>query len=223
MEPKRIIFLSSSLVNLAQIFAKEHPEYLVFLIHDRAFPFTYDELENFHSFAFSKQRLYERNPQQYFDELGIYVTDFSPSLVITNNYTKLLPMSFIEFLHFRLPEVTLINIHHGDLSVTDKNGKMAFSGMYGSIRQLLDEARLVSTIHKIEDQGMDTGTHLKLSHPTTLKELKQKQFIHQREDLINLRTKNQVISFHERTKVLRPLQQVVKEILGEEENQSNSR
>lgn len=216
-ESRNIVFLSSSLVNLAKIFAENHLEYDVFLVLDRRFPYDVEdeELDNFYSYVFDKRKLFEKNREQYFDSLGVYVTDLEPDIIITDNFTKLLPKSFVDFMKFRNPRTKIINIHHGDLSVMDKSGNMEFKGLNADVKQMLTEEKLVTTIHLIEDEGMDTGERLAFSHPTTLKELKARKFFHKKEDILNLRIRNVVISYHERSKVLKLLGRVVEDLIKE--------
>jgi folate-dependent phosphoribosylglycinamide formyltransferase PurN len=209
---KHIVFLSSSYVNLAKMFAKEYPNYDIFLIIDRKFPFEIEDLDNFYTYTFDKSKIYDIDKERYFDNLGIYINEFDPDLIITNNYTKLIPNSFLDFLKFTRPKVKVLNIHHADLRI-EEEGKMKFSGLNADIKEILDEAMIISTIHRITDQGMDTGERLAFSHETTVKELKIKSLLHKPEDMLNFRTRNIVRSYHERTKVLHLLHKVVEKEL----------
>ena len=210
---KHIVFLSSSYVNVAKLFAKEYPDFDVFLILDRKFPFEIEDLDNFYTYTFDKSKMYERDKERYFDNLGIYVNEFEPDLIITNNYTKLIPNSFMDFLKFTRPHVKILNIHHADLRILDENNEMKFKGLNAEIKEMLDEAMIITTIHRITDESMDTGERLAFSHETTIKELKTKSLLHKPEDMFNFRTKNIVRSYHERTKVLHLLHKVVEKEL----------
>jgi folate-dependent phosphoribosylglycinamide formyltransferase PurN len=210
---KKIIFLSSSYVNLAKFFASENKEYDVFLIIDRKLPFEIEDLDNFYTFNFDYNKLFERDRSKYFDNLSLFINKFEPDLIVTNNYTKLLPKSFIDFFKFT-KNLDIINIHHADLRIKDDNGDMRYKGLTGDIKQFLDEGMFISTIHKIENEKIDEGEKLAFSHETTFKELKQKGIFSKKEDIFNLRRKNLAISYHERTKVLNPLKKVVSNLIN---------
>ena len=203
---KNILFLSSSFVNLAKLLALNSKDYDVFLLLDRRFPFHIEdeELDNFYVFTFDKHKLFEKDREKYFDNLGIYLMQFEPDMIITDNFTKILPKSFIDFIHFRFPKTPIINIHQGDLNCIE-NGKMSFSGLNGDVKEILEKETMSSVIHYIEDEQIDTGEQIFTSHPTTLKELKQKGLLHKREEIINYRIRNVVRSYHLRTKVLNNL------------------
>lgn len=201
-ERKKILFLSSSFVNLAKLFAENNTDFDVFLILDRRFPFEIQEHDNFYVYFYDKNKIFEKNKEKYFDELGVYVDEFEPNFVVCNNYKKLLPQSFIDFMKFRDKNRQILNVHHGDLRIEDENKDMRFKGLNSDVKQFLDEAMIISTIHKIEDDGMDTGKQLAYSHETTLKELKRKGFVNKKEEILNFRIRNVILSYHERTKVL---------------------
>lgn len=207
---KNVVFLSSSFVNIARMFAENNPDKDIFLILDRKFPFEYDEgLDNFYVFIFHKSKIFEKNKDRYFDNLLVFVQDFEPDVIITNNYTKLLTKNFIDFIKFRNSNIKLLNIHHADLRILDNSGDMMFKGLKADMRQMLDEAMIISTIHLIEDEKMDTGKKLGFSYETTLKELKQKGIFRKKEDILNYRLRNVTLSYHERTKVLGLLTKIV--------------
>lgn len=206
---KNIIFLSSSFVNIAKMFAENNKDYDVFLIIDRKFPIEFEDLDNFYTFTFNKSKLFDKDKERYFDNLALYILEYEPDFIITNNYTKLLTKSFIDFMKFQSPKLKIINIHHADLRILDENNDLRFKGMSADIKQMLDEGMLISTIHLIENQEMDTGKQLAYSHETTLKELKQKGLFNKKEDILNLRLRNVAISYHERTKVLKLLRKVL--------------
>lgn len=206
---KKIVFLSSSFVNLAKLFAENNSDYDVFLIMDRRFPFEIQESDNFYVYIYDKNKIFERNRNKYFDELGVYVDDFEPEIVVCNNYKKLLPQSFIDFMNFRNKTRKIINIHHGDLRIKDEKDNMLFAGLNSDVREFLDEAMIISTIHLIEDGGMDTGKQLAFSFETTIKELKRKGYLNKKEEILNYRIRNIVLSYHERTKVLGLLRRVL--------------
>ncbi len=209
---KNIIFLSSSYVNLAKLFAKNNPDLDVFLVLDRKFPFEIEDLDNFYTYTFDKNKMFDSDKERYFDNLAIFLNQFSPDFFITNNYTKLLPKSFIDFFKFTNSKVKMINIHHADLRILDDEGDMKFKGLNADIKEFIDEAMIITTIHLIEDEKMDTGKKLSFSHETTLKELKTKSVIHGNEDLLNFRKRNIVRAYHERTKVLKPLRKVIDDL-----------
>lgn len=211
---KHVVFLSSSVVNLAKLLALNTKEYDVFLILDRRIPFDIEdeELDNFYLFTFNKNKVFENNREKYFDNLGIYLTQFEPDIIVTNNFTKIIPQSFIDFVKFKFSNAHIINIHHGDLSIFENN-EMKYSGMQGGLRELVDLQTLTTTIHEIEDEGVDTGKQHLVSYPTSIKELRQKHLLNKNEDLINYRIRNVVKSYHERTKVLNNLLKVLKELL----------
>lgn len=207
MTRKNILFLSSSFVNLAKLFAENNGDYDVFLILDRKFPYDYEDLDNFYTYTFDKNKIFEKSREKYFDSLAVYIQEFEPEIIVTNNFSKLLPKSFIEFVKFRNKNIKIINLHHGDLREGDK-----YKGLNAEVKQFLEEGQIVTTIHEIEDEKMDEGKHLDYSYRTDLKELKQKKLIHKKEDIINLRIKNVILSYHERTKVLSHLKKVIEEI-----------
>jgi len=211
-ERKNILFLSSSFVNIAKIFAENNPNYDVFLVIDRKFPFEIEDLDNFYPFTFNQDKVFERNREKYFDNLAVFTNEFEPDLIITNNFSKLLPASFIDFAKFRNSKMSIINIHHGDLTVNDTDGGMAYAGLNSDIKEFLSDEEIVTTFHLIEDAQMDTGEQLGFSHPTTLKELKQKSLVHKKEDILNLRLRNVILSYHERTKCLNLLKKLTQEL-----------
>lgn len=209
---KHIVFLSSLYVNLAKLFAENNKDFDVFLIIDRKFPFEIEDLDNFYTFTFDKKKIYEKDKERYFDNLAVMINKYDPDFIVCNNFSKLLPKSFIEFMNFRNPNIKILNLHHGDLRIKDDEGKMRFEGLQCDIKEFLDEAMIITTIHHIEDDGMDNGAKIAYSHETTLKELKQKAYAHKREDILNYRLRNVILSYHERTKVLKLLRRVLEEI-----------
>jgi folate-dependent phosphoribosylglycinamide formyltransferase PurN len=212
-ERKSIVFLSSSFVNLAKLFAESFREFDVFLVLDRRFPFEIEDLDNFYTYYYDKSKLFYKNKSAYFDNLGVFCKQFSPDVIICNNYTKLLPNSFVDFFKFVSPHTSIINIHHADLREVDEKGGKKYVGLQADIQQMLAEQKIISTIHLIEDEKMDEGKILDCSHPTDLKELKQKGFLHKPEEIINLRIRNVVLSYHERTKVLGVLHHVIENLV----------
>ena len=201
---KNIIFLSSSFVNIAKNFAENNKDYDVFLILDRKFPIEFEDMDNFYTYTFAQEKLFEKDKESYFDNLAVFIEEFKPDFIITNNFTKLLPKSFIEFMKFRNSKITIINIHHADLRENEN-----YKGLSADIKQFLQDSEIITTIHKIEDEKMDEGEVLAISFPTTLKELKQKGLINKKEDILNLRLRNVIISYHERTKVLKLLKKTI--------------
>jgi folate-dependent phosphoribosylglycinamide formyltransferase PurN len=197
---KSIVFLSSSMVNLAKMFAENYKEYDVFLVLDRKFPTEFEDLDNFYSYLFEKNKVFEKNKEKYFDYLGIFIEEFKADFIVCNNFTKLLPKSFIDFAKFRNSNTKILNIHNADL----REGKV-FKGLNAEIAEFLEDEEIITTIHLIEDEKMDEGKQLNWSHPTTLKELKQKGLANKKEDILNYRLNNVITSYHERTKVLRLL------------------
>jgi len=208
---KNIIFLSSSFVNLAKIFAEKYNNYNIFLILDRKFPIEFEDLDNFYPIYFNKNKLFEKDKIRYFDNLALYINNFEPDIIITNNYTKLLPKTFIDFFKIQNKNLKIINIHHADLRIKTKN-KMKYQGLSADIKQMLYESKIISTIHLIENEEMDKGKQIKYSHETSLKELKQKGYIHKKEDILNLRLRNVILSYHERTKILKILKKVIEKL-----------
>ena len=211
MQRKSIVFLSSSYVNLAKLFAMNNNDYDVFLILDRKFPqdFEDEEFDNFYVFTFDNNKQFEKDKEKYFDNLSVFLEQFKADFIICSNYSKLLPKSFIEFQKFRNSKIKIINIHHGDLRILDEKNDLKFKGLNADVKQFLDEEMIITTIHLIEDEKMDEGKHLTYSHETSLKELKQKHLIHKKEDIINLRLRNVILSYHERTKVLNLLSKIL--------------
>ena len=158
----------------------------------------------FYTYTFANQKLFERNPQQYFDNLSVFIEKFEPDFIITNNFTKLLPKSFIEFGKFRNPSLKIINIHNAHL----KKGEDV-RGMNPDIKEFLKYREITSALHLVEDERMDEGKILATSHPTTLKELKRKKFIHNTEEILTPRIRNVILNYHERTKVLNLLHKTI--------------
>jgi methionyl-tRNA formyltransferase len=143
----------------------------------------------------------------------MYLNEFEPDIVICNNFTKLLPQTFIDFLKFTNPKIKIINIHHADLRIKTDAGALAYQGLTGEVKEILEEQQVITTIHYIEDDRMDEGKQLHHSKPTTITEMKQKGFLHDKEEVINFRVKNVITQYHERTKVLTPLSKIVNELL----------
>ncbi|MDA3856101.1 MAG: hypothetical protein PF569_07630 [Candidatus Woesearchaeota archaeon] len=207
-ERKKIVFLSSSFVNLAHLFAQNNPDFDIFLILDRKFPVDFDEeMDNFYTYTFDKNKTFEKDKEKYFDMLGVFIDGFEPDFIITNNFTKILPQSFLDFMKFRNAQINILNIHHGDLRIIE-NSEMKYKGLDQDVKQFLDMEEFSSTIHIIENSRPDEGKQLFQSHPTTLKELKQKGFLHKKEEIINYRLRNVVLSYHARTKVLKHLRKI---------------
>lgn len=204
---KNIIFLSSSPVNIAKLFAKNKKEYDIFLILDRKFPFTIEDnnLDNFYPFIFDNNKIFNKNKEKYFDNLTLFIEEFNPDIIICSNYYKLLPKSFIEFMKFRNPKLKIINIHHADLRIKNEKGDMIYKGLQADIKEMLDEGMLISTIHTIDDEKMDEGEHIMYSYETTLKELKQKGICKKKEDIINYSIRRRIINYHEKSKILKIL------------------
>jgi len=211
---KSIVFLSSSFVNLAKLFALSNRNCDVFLILDRKFPINIEdeELDNFYSFTFDKGKVFERDKNVYFDNLAVYLEQFNPDVIICNNYTKLLPKNFIEFVKFRNSSIKILNIHHADLRIKDEKGEMRFKGLNSDMKEMIDEGMIISTIHRIENEKMDEGEQLAFSHETTIKELKQKSILHNPQEILNYRLRNVVLSYHERTKVLKLLKKTIEKL-----------
>lgn len=209
LERKKVIFLTSSYVNLAKNFAEDYKEYDIFLIQDRKFPFEYEDLDNFYTYTYANEKLFEKNKEKYFDNLAVFIEEFSPELIITNNFTKLLPKSFIEFLKFRLPNLKIINLHNADLRKGEK-----YIGIKADMYEFLEDQEITTTIHLIEDEKMDEGKQLAYSFPTTIKELKIKKLVNNRKDILNLRIRNVVLSYHQRTKVLKLLYKSISDLLN---------
>jgi folate-dependent phosphoribosylglycinamide formyltransferase PurN len=215
MEQKgNVVFLSSSFINLAYLFAEKNPQIDVFLILDRKLPTNREDenLENFYSFTYDKNKIFEKDKEKYFDGLSIFIQNFDPNIIISSNYSKLIPNSFIEFLKFRNNKIKLINIHHADLSIR-KNNQILYSGLKGMEKQFLLENKIVSSIHFIENEKMDEGKIIKKSHPSDLKEFKKKGFITSKEDILNYRIKNVIIAYHERNKILNMLSKIINELI----------
>ncbi len=204
---KSIVFLSSNLVNIAKMFAENYKNFDVFLVLDRKFPSEFEDLDNFYTYIFDKNKVFQKNKEKYFDFLGIFIEEFEADFIICNNFTKLLPKSFIDFVKFRNSHTQILNIHNGDL----REGKV-FKGLNSEINEFLEDEEIITTIHLIEDEKMDEGKQLNWSHPTTLKELKQKGLAHKKEDIVNFRLRNVILSYHERTKVLRLLRKTLEEL-----------
>lgn len=209
---KNIVFLSSSFVNLARLFAENNSDFDVFLILDRKFPFEIEDIDNFYPFTFDKNKMFEKDREKYFDNLAVMVNDFNPEFIITSNFTKLIPQSFIDFMKFRNKNLKIINIHNADLKILTEDTDMKYKGLNADIKQFLEEEQLITTIHLIENEEVDSGKQLAHSHETTLKELKTKSFAHHKEDILNLRLRNVILSYHERTKVLKLLRKTLDEL-----------
>lgn len=210
---RNIVFLSSSFVNLARLYAENNPDFDVFLIIDRKFPFEFEEtLDNFYTFTFDKNKMFEKTREKYFDNLAVMVNDFNPEYIITSNFTKLIPQSFIDFMKFRNQNLKIINLHNANLKALDEKGEMKYIGLNADIKQFLEEEELITTIHLIENEKVDSGKQLAYSHETTLKELKIKGLAHNKEDILNLRLRNVILSYHERTKVLKLLRKTLDEL-----------
>ena len=205
---KKVVFVSSSFVNMAKEFAEAHFEFDVFLVNDRKFPFEYDDMENFYPFVFDEQKLFDRDKNKYFDSLSVFVNQFDPDVVVLNNFTKLLPKSFIDFLKFRNSKVEVVNIHHGDLRCGEE-----YIGLNADKKEFLQDSEIISTIHKVEDEKMDAGEVLGYSNPTTLKELKQKHLLTKTSDIMNFRLRNVALLYHERTKVMSLLHSILSDLV----------
>jgi len=196
---KKVVFVSSSFVNLAKEFAEHYFEFDVFLIFDRKFPFEFEDMENFYPFTFNYQKLYDRDKEKYFDNLSVFINEFDPDVIVTNNFNKVLPKSFIDFMKFRNSKIEIINVHHGDLRCGDE-----FKGLDADMKEFIQNQEIISTILKVEDEKMN-GEMLAFSEPTEFKELKLKKLVSKTSDIMNLRIRNVILTYHEKTKVLRTL------------------
>lgn len=207
LKRQNILFLSSSFVNLAKMFAENNPQFDVFLVLDRKFPFEIEDIDNFYTFTFDKNKVFEKDEEKYFDILGVFIDDFKPDFIILNNFNKELPKNFLDFMFFRKSDIKLLDIHHGDLRILDNKGNKIFDGFNGDIRQMLDEAMIISTLYLTNKN--QKKSNFVYSHETTIKELKQKGLFKKKEDILNLRLRNVAISYHERTKVLKLLKKII--------------
>ncbi|MFP4401863.1 MAG: formyltransferase family protein [Candidatus Nanoarchaeia archaeon] len=210
-----VVFLSSTATNIAYEFAAQSPQFEVFLIVDRKIPLDVEEemLGNFYVHYFDKDRVFEKNKNQYFDMLAMQLLDYEPDLIICSNYYKLLPKSFTEFVNFRNSLTKIINIHHGDLRIVDENNNMKYSGLHAWKRQFRDEHKFLTTIHFIENEEMDTGRQLNFSNYTTFDELKELELIHSINEIESLRVCSVIIHYHEQSKVLELLIEEAQNIL----------
>ena len=215
---KHIIFLSSSYVNLAKLFATINRDYDIFLILDRKFPQEIEnsDLDNFYIFNFDKNKLYEKNKNSYFQTLGIFLLEYEPDIIITSNFNKILPESFIEFIKFTNNKTKIVNIQNSDLRILDENNNSRFMEMNGHIKQFIDEGMIISTIFLIENEQDNKylGKILGYSYETTFKELKKKQLIKDKIEILNLRICNSILNYHFRTKILKLLNKIIKELLN---------
>ncbi len=192
MADKRVLFLSSSFVNLSRIFSEKNPNITTLLILDRKFPFDADDRENLLVSTFPYEKLFDKSPKQYFDNLAVFVSSLEPDVIILNNFSKEINKEFIDFMKFRNPKIQIILIKHAD-------GKEN-----SEIRELLDDEELKSYVI-----DMISGKELVEIHPTTIKQLKEASLIHDKEEIISLRIKNVVLSYHERTKILKGLSNII--------------
>lgn len=210
-----IVFLSSSLTNLAYETSKKFPNIEFFLILDRKIPIDTGEtlLDNFDIQYFDKDKIYEKNKDQYFDALAMQLLDFEPDLIICSNYYKLLPKSFIDFVNFRNSSAQIINIHHADLRINNELNEMKYSGLQAWKKQFREEKLFLTTIHIIEDEYIDTGKQICYSEPTTLKELQNLDLVSQISEIKSLRVCNVILHYHEQSKVLNLLCETIKRIL----------
>lgn len=207
MQKPVIVFLSSTATNMAFEVAKQCPKYEIFLILDRKIPLDIEEemLGNFYVQYFDKDKIYDKNKDQYFDILAMQLLDYEPDLIVCSNYYKLLPQSFIEFVNFRNSLTKIINIHHGDLRILDENNTMKYSGLHAWKRQFNDEHTFLTTIHYIESEEMDMGEHIAYSDTTTFEELHDLELISSLNELKSLRVCNVILHYHEQSKVLEVL------------------
>lgn len=211
-----IVFLSSSATNIAYEFARKSPELEVFLVLDRKIPLDVEEemLGNYYVHFFDKDKIYSKNKDQYFDILAMQLLEYEPDLIICSNYYKLLPQSFIDFVNFRNSLTKIINIHHADLrEVDEKTQEMLYTGLNAWKKEFKDTNSFLSTIHYIEDYKMDEGEHIAYSQPTTFEEVQEIGLIQSFEELESLRVSNVLLHYHEQSKVVEILVDVVKEIL----------
>lgn len=211
-----VVFLSSSATNIAYDFAKNSPELEVFLIVDRKIPLDVEEemLGNFYIHYFDKDRVYEKNKDQYFDMLAMQLLDFEPDLIICSNYYKLLPQSFIEFVNFRNSLTKILNIHHADLRVINTiSSNMEYRGLQAWKKQFRNELQFLTTLHLIENEEMDTGRQLRFSEHTTFEELKELELIQSINEIESLRVCNVILHYHEQSKVLELLVKEVQKLI----------
>jgi hypothetical protein len=209
---KKIVFISSSYVNLAHIFALNNDEMDIFLIIDRKVPFDFDQdCDNFYIHTFDKRKIYEKSPNSYFDTLAVYINSFEPDVVISDNFDKRFAENFVEFFNFTSPRTHLINIHHGDLRILNKEGKQIYNQENSFEKQFFNEELIVSTVHKVTKEDF-FGEILYHTKETSLKELKQKGFLKKKEEIINFRIKNVILLYHERSKLLTPLVKIVEKL-----------
>ena len=224
---KTIVFLSSKATNLAFDVAQACPEYEICLIMDKKIPLDLEEeyLGNFYIHFFDKEKIFFKNKEKYFDLLAMYLLDFEPDLIVCSNYFKLLSQGFIDFVNFRNSQTQIINVHHGDLRILDTNSntnfntnsntnyEMKYAGLDAWKRQFIEEKKFCSTLHFIEDKGMDTGRQLSYSEYTSFDEIKELELIKNMDEIESLRIANVILHYHEQSKVLEILVGEVKKLL----------
>lgn len=197
---KKIVFVSSSFVNLARNFAEHYVEFDVFLILDRKFPFEFEDLDNFYPFTFNYEKLFDKDSEKYFDNLSVFINEFDPDVIAVNNFNKVIPNSFIDFMKFRNSKIKIVNVNHGDLRKGDE-----FKGLNSDMKEFLKDEEIISSIYMVNGEKVSDEDILVYSEATTFKELKQKNLISKTSDIMNFRLRNVVLTFHEKTKVLKPL------------------
>ncbi|MFW5705278.1 MAG: hypothetical protein ACOCXG_05570 [Nanoarchaeota archaeon] len=196
---KSIVFLSSSYVNLAHLCAISNLDVDVHLVIDKKIPFDFDqELENFYIYTFEKRKIYENSPEKYFDTLAVFINEFEPDLIIVDNFDKQLPESFFDFFKFTHSKISFLLLEHSE-------GKTQID-----VRKIIDEGEFFSNLKLV---GKNTIYHK--TKATSLKELKSKGLIKSPEELINYRARNVVLLYHEKSKVLGPLNHILRDLFKE--------
>jgi len=203
IERKKILFLSSDYVNCARFFAQIFKKGDIFLILDRKLPFEIFDLDNFYVYNFDKGKYFDTDKTKFFDLLSVYIDEFCPDIIILDNFYKFLPDNFIEFLNFRNSNIKILTLYHSN-DLTNLN-------VNSFVNDFLKQDSFLTNICSIlKDNSLQI---LEKSYSTTIKELKQKKILLKREDILNLKTRKIVMSYHERTKVVKLLVRICESLL----------
>lgn len=119
---------------------------------------------------------------RYFDEIKDVIDYYAPDYIVFSGFMLIAPPWFV-----RSFERKIINVHPTDLSRIDANGKRKYAGRGDvAIQKVLDDGMTTirSTVHFVEEGGVDEGEIIAHSRPCTISPKDTAQTLQERLKLI---------------------------------------